>query len=217
MKAVTISPDQSKLWRIAMALAILTIVYNTAEGLIATWYGWEDETLALFGFGVDSFIETLSGIGIAHMIWRIRKEPDTQRDRFEITALRITGVAFYILVAGLVISSIINIINGIKPHSTLAGVIISSISILVMWLMVYWKVKVGKALKSEPILADADCTRTCIYMSVVLLISSGLYELTGLPYIDTIGTLGIAWFAFREGRECFEKARTRSLSCSCDH
>jgi divalent metal cation (Fe/Co/Zn/Cd) transporter len=217
MKAVTISPDQSKLWRVAMALAILTIVYNTVEGLAATWYGWEDETLALFGFGVDSFIETLSGIGIAHMIWRIRKEPDTQRDRFEITALRITGIAFYILVAGLVISSILNIINGIKPHSTLAGVIISSISILVMWLMVYWKVKVGKALKSEPILADADCTRTCIYMSLVLLISSGLYELTYLPYIDTIGTLGIAWFAFREGRECFKKARTRSLACSCDH
>lgn len=200
-----------------MALAILTIAYNLVEGIVATWFGYQDDTLALFGFGVDSFIETLSGVGIAHMIWRIRRQPDTQRDQFEVTALRITGTAFYILVAGLLISAAINFVQGNMPHSTLAGVIISIISIVVMLVMVHYKVKAGRVLNSEPILADADCTRTCIYMSVVLLVSSGLYALTALPYIDTIGTLGIAWFAYREGKECFEKAHTKSLSCNCEH
>jgi hypothetical protein len=51
-------------------------------------------------------------------------------------------------------------------------------------------------------------------MSVILLISSGVYELTGVAYIDSIGTLGLAWFAFREGRECFEKANSEKY-CGC--
>lgn len=217
MKAEILPAKQQRYWNLAMALAILTIAYNLVEGIVATWFGYQDDTLALFGFGVDSFIETLSGVGIAHMIWRIRRQPDTQRDQFEVTALRITGTAFYILVAGLLISAAINFVQGNMPHSTLAGVIISIISIVVMLVMVHYKVKAGRVLNSEPILADADCTRTCIYMSVVLLVSSGLYALTALPYIDTIGTLGIAWFAYREGKECFEKAHTKSLSCNCEH
>jgi len=209
--------NTQKLWRTALLLAFFTIIYNIAEGLIATWFGYREDTLALFGFGVDSFIETLSGIGITHMIMRIRRQPDTQRDQFETTALQVTGAAFYILVAGLLVSSVINLAKGNSPDSTLPGVIISVISILVMVVLLKGKEKVGKALRSDPLLADANCTRTCIYMSVVLLISSGLYTLTGLSYIDTLGTLGIAWFSFREGKECFEKARTRSLSCHCDH
>ena len=86
------------------------------------------------------------------------------------------------------------------------GVIISSISIIVMLALIYGKRKVGRQLQSEAILADANCTLVCVYMSVILLISSGLYELTDLPYIDAAGTLGLAWFSYKEGKECFEKA-----------
>jgi divalent metal cation (Fe/Co/Zn/Cd) transporter len=63
-------------------------------------------------------------------------------------------------------------------------------------------------------IADAQCTRVCVYMSVVLLVSSIIYELTGIGWIDVIGTLGLAWFSFSEGRECFEKIRNDS-HCGC--
>lgn len=211
----SISTDK-KLYRIAFGLAIFTIVYNIAEGLISTWLGFSDESLALFGFGTDSFIEVISGFGIAHMILRIQKDPSSRRDDFERTALRITGTAFYILVAGLVLTSIYNIVIAHKPESTLPGIIISVISILVMWALVAWKRKVGHQLNSEPILADANCTLVCIWMSVILLISSGIYELFHIAYIDSIGTLGLAWFAFSEGRECFEKANSDKY-CSCEN
>ena len=91
--------DQHKLYRTAFALALFTIFYNVAEGIISTYLGFEDESLALFGFGTDSFIEVISGLGIAHMILRIQRNPDSNRDNFERTALRITGVAFYLLVS----------------------------------------------------------------------------------------------------------------------
>ena len=206
---------EQKLWRNAKLLAVLTIVYNVIEGCIATWFGFSDESLTLFGFGIDSFIEVISGIGIFYMVNRVQKHVH-QRLPAERIALQITGVAFYLLVAGLTITAIYNIVIAHKPETTLWGVVISSISILVMIFMVYAKTKVGKALHSEAILADVECTRVCIYMSVVLLISSGIYEIFNIPYIDAAGTLLIAWFSFREGKECFEKANSDKY-CGCNH
>lgn len=204
--AQDITNDTNRLYRFAFRLAVFTIVYNIVEGIIASYFGYEDESITLFGFGIDSFIEAISGLGIAHMILRIRQNPDTSRDRFESTALRITGFAFYALTAGLVLSAIYNFYTGHKPVTTFWGVVISVISLAVMWALLYGKIKTGKQLNSSAILADAECTRVCIYMSLILLAASGINELTGIAYIDSIGTLGLAWFSFREGRECFGTA-----------
>ncbi len=207
--------DNKKLYKVAFGLAVFTIVYNIAEGLISTYIGFEDESLVLFGFGTDSFIEVISGLGIAHMILRIQNNPNSKRDDFERTALRITGVSFYVLVFGLLVSSIYNIWTGHKPLTTFWGVVISIISILIMWILVVWKRKVGNQLNSTPVLADANCTMVCVYMSIILLISSGIYELFGIQYVDSIGTLGLSYFAFKEGKECFEKAKS-DKDCCCD-
>jgi len=216
MKIETISLSENKgLYKWALGLAVFSIIYNIGEGLISTYLGYEDESLALFGFGSDSFIEVISGIGIAYMIIRIQKSQMSNRGIFERTALRITGFAFYTLVMILVITSIYNILNGHKPITTFWGVVISAISILVMWFLVVGKRKVGIKLNSAPILADANCTMVCVYMSIILLVSSGIYELTSIPYIDSIGTLGLSYFAYKEGKECFEKANSNDY-CSCD-
>lgn len=204
---------QQQLYRTAFGLALFTIFYNVVEGIVSTYLGFEDESLALFGFGTDSFIEVISGLGIAHMILRIRKNPESNRDNFERTALRITGIAFYILVGGLVVTSLYNIWIGHRPLTTFWGVVISLISILIMWILVWWKRKVGNQLNSTPILADANCTLVCVYMSIILLISSGVYQLFSIPYMDSLGTLGLAYFAFKEGKECFEKANSDKQCC----
>jgi divalent metal cation (Fe/Co/Zn/Cd) transporter len=119
-------------------------------------------------------------------------------------------------VIGLVFTSLFNLWTGHKPETTFWGVIISTVSIAVMWTMIYGKTRVGKQLNSQAILADAECTRVCIYMSIILLISSGIYELTKFAYMDIIGTFGLAYLSFKEARECFEKAKS-NRNCSCDH
>ena len=201
-------------WNYALWLAIFTILYNLAEGLISIFFGLSDETLTLFGFGVDSFIEVMSGVGILAMVLRIRQNPDTDRSTFEKTALRITGTSFYILAVGLVITAIYNIIIGHKPETTLPGLIISAISIAVMWVLVASKRKVGRELNSLPILADANCTLVCVYMSLVLLASSLIYELTGFGFVDSLGAIGLIYFSYSEGKEAFEKAA--GMECSCE-
>lgn len=179
------------------------------------FFGYEDETLSLFGFGADSFIEVISGLGITFMIKRIRKNLASSKSQFEINALKVTGTAFYLLSLGLLAGIVLNLYQRHKPETTLWGVVISVISILVMVWLMNSKKSVGTALKSDPIIADANCTKICVYMSVVLLVSSLVYELTGFAYADAIGAAGLIYFSFSEGREAFEKAKGKE--CCCDH
>ncbi len=205
--------SEQKLYQKAWLLSLFTIFYNVIEGLVSMFFGYEDETLALFGFGVDSFIEVMSGIGIAVMILRIKQNPGSDKSVFEKTALKITGFAFYILSVGLLVGIIMNLINGHKPETTLWGVIVSSISILTMIWLMYAKKKIGQKLGSDPIIADSNCTKVCVYMSVVLLLSSLIYELTGFAYADVIGTAGLIYFSLSEGKEAFEKAEGKECCC----
>ena len=207
--------SEQKLYKRAWLLSLFTIFYNVAEGLVSMFFGYQDETLALFGFGVDSFIEVMSGIGIAVMILRIKQNPESNKSGFEKTALRITGIAFYLLSAGLLAGIIVNLITKHKPETTLWGVIISSLSILVMIWLMYAKKRIGLKLNSEPIVADSNCTKVCVYMSVVLLLSSLIYELTGFAYADVIGAAGLIYFSFTEGKEAFEMAKGKECSCGC--
>lgn len=206
-------PSTNRYWNYALWLAFFTIFYNLAEGLISIFFGFSDEALTLFGFGVDSFIEVMSGVGILAMVIRIRRSPDTPRSQFEKTALRITGTSFYLLVVGLAITAVYNISVRHKPETTIPGLIISVISIAMMWALVAGKRKVGRELNSQSILSDANCTMVCIYMSIVLLVSSLIYELTGLGFVDSIGALGLIWFSYSEGKEAFEKAA--GMECEC--
>ncbi len=202
----------------AYILAIVTVVYNLVEGLVSIFFGIGDETLALLGFGVDSFVEVMSGVGILHMISRMKKagiNNINSRDKFERQALKITGTAFYILVIGLISGSVLNIVTGAKPKTTTVGIVISILSILTMFILMKWKFRIGKKLNSDAIIADANCTKTCFYLSFILLVSSVLYELFGIAWFDVAGSLGIAWFAFSEGKESFEKANREGTDCSC--
>jgi len=204
----------NRFYRYALWLGIFTIGYNLLEGLVSIYFGAQDEALTLFGFGVDSFIEVLSGIGIVAMVLRIRQNPNTPRSQFERTALRITGTSFYLLAAGLAVTAIYNVFTKHKPETTLPGLIISLISIAMMWALVAAKRKVGHTLKSAPILADANCTLVCIYMSLVLLAASLIYQFTGFGFVDSLGAIGLIYFSINEGKESFEKAK--GMECDCE-
>lgn len=206
--------SQNRLWQYALWLAVFTILYNLAEGLVSVYFGAQDEALTLFGFGVDSFIEVMSGIGILAMVMRIRQDTTAPRTGFERSALRVTGTAFYLLAAGLLATSIYNIVTGHKPTTTLPGLVISLLSLAAMWALVTGKRRVGNALNSAPILADANCTLVCIYMSLVLLGASLVYQITGFGFVDSLGALGLIYFSWHEGKESFEKARSLDDGCA---
>lgn len=214
-----VSLDKSRLYRWALILALITVLYNFVEGLVSVWFGFNDETLALFGFGLDSFIEVISGVGIVHLVLRLQRDSHTKdRDRFEKTSLRITGTAFYLLVAALALTSVVNVVSGHKPETTFWGTVVALLSILTMYFLMQTKRRVGEKLDSAAIKADANCTQACLYMSFLLLVSSLIYTWTGFAYIDILGALGIMWFAWKEGQESFAVAKQKTIRscCGCD-
>lgn len=210
---MTLVLNEQVLYKKAFLLSLFTIFYNIIEGIVSMLFGYHDESIALFGFGVDSLIEVVSGIGIAIMILRIRQNPFSQKSKFETSALKLTGASFYFLATGLLTSVILNIIRHHKPETTIWGIIISILSIAVMMWLMQAKKKTGKSLKSDPIIADANCTKVCVYMSVVLLFSSLIYELTGFAYADAIGAAGLIYFSVSEGKEAFEKVKGKECNC----
>ena len=213
MNTLPFSPRNDRLYQWASVLALVTIFYNAAEGVISVIFGLEDRSMSLFGFGLDSFVEVASGVGIWHMVKRIRRSNREKPDRIEQRALRITSTAFFVLFAGLILTAMIELFRGHKPESTFWGIVISLVSILSMWLLIRAKVSVGTKLNSAAILADAACTRACLQLSVVLLIASAGYQLTHIGGLDSIGTMVIGGLCFREGREAFEKAKAGSFAC----
>ena len=115
--------DMVYLRKQARFLALFTVFYNLVEGLVSVYFGLKDETLSLFGFGVDSFVEVISGLGILHMIIRMESGADDV-DRLESLALKTTGAAFYILSTGLLVTAGLNIYFGKRPETTFWGILI---------------------------------------------------------------------------------------------
>jgi len=111
MKTIHFRPNTQResFYKWANALALMTIFYNLIEGIVSVFFGYEDGTVALFGFGIDSFVEVISGFGIWHMIRRMRRNGSENHDVFEKTALKVTGTAFYILTVGLVVTAAISL------------------------------------------------------------------------------------------------------------
>lgn len=205
---------KEEFYKRAVTLALITIFYNLGEGVVSVWFGMEDEVLSLFGFGLDSFAEVISGMGIWHLVRRLRQNKDVHPDKFEQNALKITGMSFYILAAGLVGTAMASLYQGHAPETTFWGMAVALVSILSMGLLIHYKIKVGRQLDSQAILADANCTKTCMYLSVVLLVSSAGYELTGMGGIDSVGALIIAVISIKEGHESFQKAKGKACCCS---
>ncbi|GIW24813.1 hypothetical protein [Meiothermus sp.] len=208
-----LAPQVNRWYKLAFWLAVLTIAYNLLEGLVSVGFGLADESLTLFGFGLDSFIEMISGMGILAMVLRVWRHPGAPKGRFEKTALQITGTGFYGLVVILSLMAVYNLATQHKPETTLAGVIIAVISISLMWALIHHKTRAGVALGSEAMLADAQCARVCMYMSGLLLASSLIYTISSIWFVDSLGALGLAYLSFTEGREAFAKANGTDCGC----
>lgn len=205
--------NRAQLIRLAYGLAIFTVAYNLAEGFVSMYFGIADETLALAGFGADSFIECVSAAGILHLVRRMRRNDARDMVAFEQNALRITGAAFYALTLALLVGAGLSFWHGASPATTTAGIVVSLASLAIMQFLYSAKRAAGKALGSQAILSDAQCTRACFWLSFVLLGSSLAYMAFGFVWVDAVGSLGVAVFSIKEGREAFAKAKKATHSC----
>ena len=202
---MTATPRAALLTR-GLRLENLTVGWNTAEGLIAIAAGVAAGSIALIGFGADSFVETISG-GV--LIWRLSAEASGRLDdeaveRVEHRAERLVGTAFLVLAAYVVFEAIRSLVTNEEPQSSPIGIVLTAVSILVMLWLARAKRATGQALESRALVADAQQTYACWYLSVVTLAGLGLNTLFGWWWADPVAALGIVGLLVREGLEALK-------------
>ena len=195
----------------ALKLSYFTVGYNILEGVVSIIAGMMAGSPALIGFGLDSFMESLSG-GV--MIWRFtghEKMTPEEEERIEKKAIRIIGYTFFAFAAYVLYESLKKFIQQEPPEPSLFGIIIAIVSIIVMPSLFFAKYRLGKKLGSRSLLADSKQTLTCMMLSVSLLIGLGLNYLFGLWWADPAAGLVIVGFLLKEGRQAIKEEKL----CSC--
>ena len=108
-------------------LEYFTIAWNTLEGLVALIAGVVAGSIALVGFGIDSFIEVTSG---ATLLWRMSVDSDVQRrERNERVSLRIVGVCFIALAAYVAYESASDLLGRQAPERSIPGIALACVSL----------------------------------------------------------------------------------------
>lgn len=200
----------------AIKLSWFTIAYNLLEGVVSIYFGVSDDSMALAGFGADSFIEVFSALFV---LWRLRSEEGVgsglSTDRERVGALGI-GALFLLLAIGTAGSSIWQLKAGRRPDTTLPGLAISSLSLSFMFFLWRSKRKAALALDSATVAKDADCSLACIKLSGVLFAGSIVsLALPGLWWADATAALLLAMLIGQEGVSTIEAARSPDFAGGC--
>jgi len=185
----------------ALYLSIFTVAYNFLEGIVSIAAGAAAGSIALIGFGLDSFVESLSG-GV--MIWRFGGRGELSKEeeeRRESRALKLVGYTFFVLGGYVAYECLKKLISREPSEPSLIGIIIAAVSLIVMPVVFYMKYKLGKSVGSRGLVADSKQTLACSYLSLSLLAGLGLNYLYGIWWADPAAGLVIVAFLFREGLE----------------
>ncbi|MCL6621769.1 MAG: cation transporter [Syntrophobacterales bacterium] len=199
------------LHRRALALSYLTVGYNLLEGLVAVAAGAWAGSIALVGFGLDSFVESLSGMV---MIWRFRPHArlsPLEVERREQRAVKLVGLTFFILAAYVLYESAGKLWFQEPPEPTLLGIAIALISLMAMPLLYYLKDRTGRQLGSVSLMADARQTLACAFLSAALLLGLGANYLFGFWQADPAIGLLIGVVLVKEGVEAWRQGKL----CAC--
>ena len=189
--------------RRGLQLEYLTVGWNVVEGLVAVGAALAAGSVALLGFGLDSFVETISGLVL---MWRLRAElggtlDEAAVESVERRAERLVGMSFLLLAAYITFDAVTTLVAQEKPEASPVGIALTAVSIGVMLWLARAKRRVADTLGSRALAADAEQTEACWYLSVVVLVGIGLNAALGWWWADPVAALGVVILLLREGLE----------------
>ena len=189
-------------------LEYFTILWNSLEGLLSVGAGIAAGSIALVGFGLDSFIEVVSG---SALLWRMKSDGDAkQRERSERLSLKIVGFCFLSLAIYVAVDSAISLFHRRGPERSVLGIAVGIASLVVMPLLARAKRSVGTAMGSAAMIADSQQTQLCTYLSAILIGGLLLNAVMGWWWADSVAGLAMVPIIFNEGLEAVEGKK-----CAC--
>jgi divalent metal cation (Fe/Co/Zn/Cd) transporter len=199
------TPSRDATLRRALRLEYLTVGWNVVEGVIGVSAALAAGSVALLGFGIDSFVESTSG---AVLIWRLRAERRA-RDPEAIEALdrrahKLVALTLFALAAYIGVDALKALWLREAPEASVVGIVLTSVSLSAMWLLARAKRRAARDLGSRALEADAFQTTACFWLSLVTLAGLALNALLGWWWADPVAALAMTYFLGREGREAWE-------------
>ena len=189
-------------------LEYFTIAWNSLEGLVAIIAGAIAGSISLVGFGIDSFIEVISG---ATLLWRMSVDANQQtREQNERLSIRVVGACFLALAVYVACESVLDLIGRKAPEHSLPGIVLACVSLVVMPILSRAKKRVAAELGSAAMKADAKQTDFCVYLSAILLAGLLLNVVFGWWWADPLAGLVMTPIIANEGVQA-----VKGKSCYC--
>lgn len=211
MSEVALGPRAPALKR-ALRLEYLTVGWNIAEGVIAVGAALAAGSVALLGFGLDSFVETASGV---ILIWRLAAErrisDPASIARLDARAHELVGASLFLLAVYVAGDAAWALWSREQPRPSIVGLVLTATSLFVMRWLAGAKRRAAAALGSRAMEADAFQTTACWWLSLSALLGVGLNTVWGLWWADPVAALSMTYFMVQEGREAW-----RSEPCGCE-
>jgi divalent metal cation (Fe/Co/Zn/Cd) transporter len=192
----TMGTPRAELVRRGRVLEYFTIVWNLLEGIVSVAAGVLAGSIALVGFGFDSFIESASG-GV--LLWRLHLDHPERREQAEKFALKLVGASFLILAVYVTVDAVKSLLKHEPPAPTYLGIGIAALSLLVMPLLARAKRRIAKEIHSHALEADARQTDICTYLSAILLGGLLLNAVFGWWWADPAAALLMIPIIVKEG------------------
>lgn len=177
----------------------VSLLYNTAEGVISIAAGLMAGSVALVGFGMDSVIEVVASVAA---LWRLGHDANVaRREHSERIALKVIGTSFIALAAYVLVDAVHALITREAPERSLLGLGITTFSVVVMPFLARAKRRIAVALGSRALSADAMQTDLCAYLSAITLAGLALNAALGWWWADPVAALVMVPIIAREGLE----------------
>ncbi len=191
----------------ALLTEYFTVGWNIIEGMVAIIAGVLAGSIALVGFGLDSYVEVASGLVL---IWRLRKHGfgnDRAEEAAEKKAILFVGTTFLLLAVYVLYESGKKLYLHEHPDESIVGILLAIVSLFVMPLLSFYKTNIAAKINSRALRADALETLACSYLSLTLLLGLGANALFGWWWADPVAALAMIYFLVKEGIEAIEEGR----------
>jgi divalent metal cation (Fe/Co/Zn/Cd) transporter len=199
---------RESLLRRGLRLEFFTVGWNVIEAIVAIGAGYLAGSVALIGFGLDSVIESISGVALYHRLSGELQAADAlDNDARERRALYFVGASFFLIAAYVLYEAVSTLWNREAPEHSAVGIALAAASLIVMPLLGSRKLRVAREIGSRALEADAMETFVCSYLSFALLLGLGLNAWLGWWWADPAAGLAMLPLIVHEGYEAVEAAR----------
>jgi divalent metal cation (Fe/Co/Zn/Cd) transporter len=207
----TTALTRDALLRRGLNLERLTVGWNVLEAVVAIAAGYLAGSVALVGFGLDSVIESISGVALYRRLsLELREGGIGDTEAGERRALYFVGVSFFLIAAYVLYEAATTLWERRAPEHTTVGIVLASASLAAMPLLAWGKLRTARALGSRALEADSKETFVCAYLSLALLLGLALNAQLGWWWADPAAALAMLPLIVHEGWEAIETARQDS-------